>query len=58
MLEKIQQWYCEAAILHGDDWPSVEAYVARKIALASSADRTHLLEQMQGLLGDKSGILH
>ena len=58
MLEKIQEWYREAAILHGDDWPTIEAYVARKIASASSAEHRHLLELMRGLLGNKGGILH
>ncbi len=58
MLDKIQQWYREAALLHGDDWPNVETYVARKIAAASSADRNHLLEQMQALLGDRNRTLH
>jgi hypothetical protein len=58
MLEKIQEWYREAAILHGDDWPTIETYVARKIATASSSDHVHLLEQMQALLGNKGEILN
>ena len=58
MLEKIQEWYREAAILHGDDWPTIEAYVARKIAAASSAEHRHLLELMRALLGNKGEILH
>ena len=58
MLEKIQEWYREAAILHGDDWPTIETYVARKIAAASSSDHMHLLEQMRALLDNRSGALH
>jgi hypothetical protein len=58
MLEKIQEWYREAAILHGDDWPTIETYVARKIATASSSDQVHLLEQVRVLLGNSGEILH
>jgi hypothetical protein len=58
MLEKIEEWYREAATLHGDDWPNIKTYVARKIAAASSSDHTRLLEQMRALLNDKSEIFH
>jgi hypothetical protein len=58
MLEKIEKWYREAAMLHGDNWQNIETYVARKIAAASSADHTQLLEQMRALLGNTGEILH
>lgn len=58
MLEKIEEWYREAATLHGDDWPNIETYVARKIAAASSADHRRLLEQMRTLLCNTGEILH
>jgi hypothetical protein len=58
MLEKIEEWYREAATLHGDDWPNIETYVARKIAAASSSDHVKLLEQMRTLLNNKSEIFH
>jgi hypothetical protein len=58
MLEKIEAWYREAANLHGDDWPNIETYVARKIAAASSADHGRFMEQMRALLGNKGAILH
>lgn len=58
MLEKIQQWYLEAAALHGDDWYKIENYVARKIATVSQADHAQLLKQFQILLRDKSEILN
>jgi len=58
MLEKIEAWYREAAILHGDDWRNIETYVAQKIAAASSSEHTHLQEQMRALLGNKGWVLH
>jgi len=58
MLEKIEEWYREAATLHGDDWANIETYVARKIAAASAAEHTQLLRQMQALLGKESENLH
>jgi hypothetical protein len=58
MLEKIQEWYREAAALHGDDWPNIESYVARKMAAISSADHVQLLEQVRTLLKNKGEILH
>jgi len=58
MLEKIQQWYLEAAALHGDDWHKIENYVARKIASIGQADHAQLLKQFKILLRDKSEILN
>ena len=58
MLEKIEKWYREAVILHGDDWQKIETYVARKIAAASSADHVQMLERMRALLGNTGEILH
>ena len=58
MLEKIQEWYLEAAALHGDDWPNIENYVARKIAATNSADHTQLMEQVRILLRNTGEILH
>ena len=46
MLEKIEKWYREAAMLHGDNWQNIETYVARKIAAASSADFRHSADLM------------
>ena len=56
MLEKIEAWYREAATLHGDDWPNIESYVARK--LAASGEQPQVLEQLWTLLKGKSEILH
>lgn len=42
MLDQIQQWYIEAATLHGDDWPKIERYVERKMAAVNPADRRKL----------------
>jgi len=58
MLEKIEEWYREAAALHGDDWPNIENYVARKMASISSADHTQLMEQVRALLRSRGEILH
>ena len=58
MLEKIQEWYREAAALHGDDWQNIESYVARKIEAISSADHASLLEQIRILLRNRGEILH
>ena len=57
MLEKIEEWYREAATLHGDDWPNIETYVARKIAAVDSADQSQLLERIWILLRDTGEIL-
>lgn len=56
MLEKIQEWYLEAAALHGDDWSNIENYVARKIATVSYADHAQMLEQIRALLRNKGEI--
>lgn len=58
MLEKIQEWYLEAAALHGDDWSNIENYVARKIATADCADHAQMLEQIRILLRNKGEILN
>jgi len=58
MLEKIQEWYLEAAALHGDDWSNIENYMARKIAAVSQADHAQLLEQIRILLRNKGEILN
>jgi hypothetical protein len=58
MLEKIQEWYLEAATLHGDDWSNIENYVARKIAAVNRADHAQLLEQIRSLLRNKGEILN
>jgi len=58
MLEKIEEWYREAASLHGDDWPNIENYVARKIAAASSSDHKMFVERIRALLDNKGEILH
>lgn len=58
MLEKIQQWYLEAASLHGDDWSNIENYVASKIATVDHADHAQFLEQVRILLRNKGEILH
>jgi hypothetical protein len=58
MLEKIQEWYLEAAALHGDDWSNIENYVARKIAAEDYADYAQMLEQIRMLLRNKGEILN
>jgi hypothetical protein len=58
MLEKIEEWYREAATLHGDDWTNIESYVARKLAAVTSGDQSQLLEQIWTLLRSKGEILH
>jgi len=58
MLEKIQEWYLEAAALHGDNWPNIESYVTRKIAAVGQADHAQLLEQIRILLRNKGEILN
>jgi hypothetical protein len=58
MLGKIQDWYREAAVLHGDHWSGIEAYVAQKLAAAGSADRSLLLDQVRALLGSPDESLH
>jgi len=58
MLDKIEEWYREAATLHGDDWSNIETYVASKIAAVSSGDQTQLLEQIWTLLRNKGEKLH
>ena len=58
MLEKIQEWYLEAATLHGDDWSNIENYVARKIATADDAEHAQMLEQIRYLLRNKGEILN
>lgn len=58
MLEKIQEWYLEAAALHGDDWSNIENYVAQKIAAVDYADHAQMLEQIRILLRNKGEILN
>jgi hypothetical protein len=58
MLEKIEEWYREAATLHGDDWSNIETYVVRKIAAINCADHVQLLEQIRTLLRNKGEKLH
>ena len=58
MLDKIEEWYREAAALHGDDWPNIENYVTRKIATISPGDRRQMLEKIRSLLRNKGEILH
>jgi hypothetical protein len=58
MLEKIQEWYLEAAALHGDNWPNIESYVTRKIATVDRADHAQMLEQIRILLRNKGEILN
>ena len=58
MLEKIQEWYLEAAALHGDDWSNIENYIARKIATVNRADHAQMLEQIRTLLRNKGEILN
>ena len=58
MLEKIQEWYLEAAALHGDDWSNIENYVARKIAAVDHTDQELMLEQIRALLRNKGEILN
>ena len=58
MLEKIQQWYLEAAALHGDDWSNIEKYVVRKIAAVNHTDQEQLLEQIRALLSNRGEILN
>ena len=58
MLEKIQEWYLEAAALHGDDWSNIENYVAQKLAAVDYGDQAQLLEQIQYLLRNKGEILN
>ena len=58
MLEKIQEWYLDAAALHGDDWSNIENYVARKIAAVDRAEHARMLEQIRYLLRNKGEILN
>ena len=58
MLDKIQEWYLEAAALHGDDWSNIENYVARKIAAVDYVDHAKMLEQIRSLLRNKGEILN
>ena len=58
MLEKIQEWYLEAAALHGDDWSNIENYVAQKIATVNRADHAQALEQIRILLRNNGGIVN
>ena len=58
MLEKIQEWYLEAAALHGDDWSNVERYVARKIATVNRTDHARMLEQIRSFLRNNGEILN
>ena len=45
MLEQIQNWYCEAVACHGDDWPKIEKYVAKKLEGVCAADRARLIAE-------------
>ena len=58
MLEKIQEWYLEAAALHGDNWSKIESYVAQKIAAVGRTDHAQALEQIRILLRNNGEILN
>ncbi|HJT42329.1 MAG TPA: hypothetical protein VJ750_02395 [Rhizomicrobium sp.] len=58
MLERIQQWYREAAALHGDDWPSIQQYVIQKMTEISRLDRIRLLEEFNAMQPCGVGPLH
>jgi len=57
-VREIQEWYLEAAALHGDDWSNIENYVARKIAAVDRAEHAQMLEQIRALLRNKGEILN
>ena len=56
MLDQIQQWYLEAASLHGDDWPNVERYVQNKMAAVRPIERDRLSQAFQALFPFESSV--
>ena len=58
MLEKIQLWYVEAVALYGDDWPSIERFVNRKISEISQTDRVRLLGEFSAMQTNHTGRAH